>query len=229
MGATRAASENEQSLIIPDLPGHGKSVADPALSYSIETQVDYVTQFLETLGVRQAHIIASSMGGAIALKVAATYPAKIASLVLIGAVGTHARESWLEHHIAETGRNPMISARTKADYMAMIQIGMNKAPFMPGFVVSSLSRAFIGRARINEKIANDIAVDLDQSAHIAGVSCPVQIIWGREDRVSSVANGEELHRLLKSSQLSILDGIGHVPMVEAPKEVAGLCERFLAR
>jgi pimeloyl-ACP methyl ester carboxylesterase len=221
--------ETDRSLIIPDLPGHGKSVADPALSYSIEAQAGYVLQFLEALAVRQVHLIASSMGGAIALRLAATRPGMIASLVLIGAVGVHAKESWLERHIAETGENPMLRVRTEADYLAMVRIGMNKPPFMPGFVVSSLSRAFIKRARINEKIGKDIASDLDQTGSIAGVSCPVQLILGSDDRVSSVENGREFQRLLKASELSIMDGIGHVPMVEAPKEVAGLCERFLSQ
>lgn len=218
-----------QPLIIPDLPGHGKSVVGQALSFGIEAQAGYLMQFLEALGVRRAHIIGSSMGGAIALRLAARHPGMAVSLVLIGAMGVHARPSWLEQHIAETGRNPMISVRSRADYLAMMRIGMNKPPFMPGFVVSSLSRAFIRRAAINEKVARDIGADLDQASILAGVSCHVQLIWGSEDRISSVDNGRELHRLLKASQLSVMEGIGHVPMVEAPREAAVLCRAFLSR
>lgn len=50
-------------LIIPDLPGHGKSVCDPAMSYSIRAQADYLVQLLQALHVRQVHLIGNSMGG----------------------------------------------------------------------------------------------------------------------------------------------------------------------
>lgn len=215
-------------LIIPDLPGHGKSVSDPALSYSVQAQADYLVQLLQALHVRQVHLIGNSMGGAIAMRLAASCPELVVSLVLIGAVGVRDQESWLERYIARTGNNPMISVQTKADYLAMMRIGMEKPPFMPGFVVSSLARSFVARSRINQKISKDIEADLDQTAAVAGISCPVQLIWGREDRVSSLSNGEKLHRILQSSQLTILDGIGHVPMVEAPGETAALCRSFLA-
>lgn len=215
-------------LIIPDLPGHGKSVCDPGLCYSIQAQVDYLRQLLQALHVSQVHLIGNSMGGAIAMRLAAEHPELVASLVLIGAVGIRDKESWLERHIAETGKNPMIAAQTRADYLSMMRIGMNKPPFMPGFVISSLSRTFIARSRINLKVTKDIETDLDQSAAVAGICCPVQLIWGREDRISSVSNAAKLRRLLRSSQLSIMDGIGHVPMVEAPRETAALCRRFLS-
>lgn len=162
------------------------------------------------------------------MRLAAAHPELVVSVVLIGAVGVRDQESWLERHIAETGNNPMIAVQTKADYLAMMHIGMKEPPHMPGFVVSSLSRAFMARSRINLKITNDIASDLDQTAAVAGISCPVQLIWGREDRVSSVSNGEKLHRLLKSSQLAIMDDIGHVPMVEAPEKTAAVCRSFLS-
>lgn len=214
----------DQALVIPDLPGHGKSVCDPTMSFTIEAQASYLMQFFDAINVRKLHIIGNSMGAAIALNLASTHPGLVASLVLIGAAGVRVEDSWLDKHIAVTGHNPMIQVRSKTDYRAMVKIGMSKPPFMPGFVISALSRAFIGRARINERIYKDIIADLDQSAKVVQVSCPVTIIWGREDKVSSVANAHELHRLLKGSQLLILDGIGHVPMVEAPKESAALLD-----
>jgi abhydrolase domain-containing protein 6 len=214
-------------LIIPDLPGHGKSVSDPAMSYSIGAQADYLAELLQALNVQHVHLIGNSMGGAIAIRLAAIRPELVASLILIGAVGIRDQESWLERHIVETGDNPMIRVQTRADYLAMMRIGMNKPPYMPGFVVSSLARAFMARSRINQKITKDIEADLDQTASVGGISCPVQLIWGREDRVSSVSNGQKLHKLWPSSQLTVMDGVGHVPMVEAPEEVAALCRGFL--
>lgn len=216
-------------LLIPDLPGHGNSSFDPAASYSIGAQAQRLVQLLGALNLNRVHLVASSMSGAIAIKLAADFPALVSSLVLIGSMGMRARESWLERHIAQTGRNPMINVRNKADYLDMLRIGMNKPPFMPGFALSSLARSFVSRASINQKITSDIEADLDQGDNVGKVSCPALLIWGREDRIADISAAQRLHEQWEGSKLAILDGIGHVPMVEAPREVASLCRSFLAQ
>lgn len=219
----------ELPLLVPDLPGHGGSASDPAMSYSIAAQAERLAQLFAALNLDRVHLVASSMSGAIAIRLAADHPALVASMVLAGAMGVRAKPSWLERQIAETGRNPMVAIRDKADYLAMLRIGMRKPPFMPGFVVSSLTRAYVARSALNQKIARDIEADLDQGDNVRKVACPVLLVWGHCDRVSDISNAEKLHRELKSSSLTILDGIGHVPMVEAPREFANACRSFLAQ
>ena len=215
--------------LIPDLPGHGMSVASPELAYGIGAQATRVAEFLAAEGVTRVHIFGSSMGGAIALRLAAEQPALVASLVLIGAVGMQADESWLQRHIRDTGNNPMLTVRNKRDYEKMLRIGMAKPPAVPGFIVTALARQYVHRLAINAQIGHDMSVDLDQSAAAASISCPALIVWGRQDKVSHVSNAALLNRTLRDSQLEILDGVGHVPMVEAPQRVADLCRQFLER
>ena len=215
------------ALYIPDLPGHGNSVAGLTLSYTISAQVERLIELLGALKIAHVHIVASSMGAAIALQLAARQPALVTSLVLIGAVGVQAEPSWLQEHIASTGHNPMVEVRSKHDYVAMMRIGMARPPTMPGFVLASLARKYQARLPVNLKIGHDIVTDLDQSALLPQVVCPVLIIWGREDKVSHVSNAELLRNSLRAAQLHILDGLGHVPMVEAPRQVAALCDTFL--
>jgi abhydrolase domain-containing protein 6 len=215
-------------LLIPDLPGHGDSTADLALSYTIEAQVQRLEVMLAALGVRSVHVIGSSMGGAIALRLAAIRPALVASLVLIGPVGLQVRESWLQQHIRDTGKNPMVEVRNRRDYVAMMRIGMSRPPYMPGFVLSALARKYIARLPVNVKIGADIERDLDQGAILSAVACPVLIVWGSEDKVADVGNAEALRDGLAGSRLVILDGIGHVPMVESPQHTAEICDVFLA-
>ena len=215
--------------LIPDLPGHGKSVAKPGMEYGIGVQAVRMAQFLAAQGVERVHVIASSMGGAIALRLAADQPQLVASLMLIGAVGMQADESWLQRSIRDTGRNPMLTVRNKQDYEEMIRIGMAKPLAIAGFIVSALARQYMRRLPINEQIGRDINIDLDQSAAAASIACPALILWGRQDRVSDVSNAALLHRTLRDSEVEILDDVGHVPMVEAPQRVAELCRRFLDR
>lgn len=101
-------------LLIPDLPGHGKSGADLDLCYSIGAQAERLRELLSTLGIGPVHLIGNSMGGTIAARLAATAPHLVASLVLIDAAGFEASPSWLRQHVAQTGANPMIELHDAA-------------------------------------------------------------------------------------------------------------------
>lgn len=216
-------------LLAPDLPGHGDSSFDDTLRYDIGAQADRLRAFLKTLGVERAHLIASSMGGAIALRLAAEAPEQVASLMLIDAAGAESTPSWLRLHLDRTGRNPMLEVTTAADYRAMMKIGMARPPFIPGFLLSALARAFVRRGPVNARIGRDIDGNLDQTEWLARVVAPTLIIWGAEDKVLHVDDAALLHSRMRGSQKIVLDGVGHVPMVEAPRQVASACNAFLAK
>lgn len=115
-------------LVIPDLPGHGKSIADINLDYSINAQAERLKELFSTLGIKRVHLIGNSLGGTIAIHLASTSPNLVASLVLIDAAGFEASPSWLRQHVAHTGINPMIELRDASDYRAMMRIGMETPP-----------------------------------------------------------------------------------------------------
>lgn len=215
-------------LVIPDLPGHGKSIADINLDYSINAQAERFKEFLATLGIKRVHLIGNSMGGTIAIHLASTSPNLVASLVLIDAAGVEASPSWLRQHAAHTGINPMIELRDASDYRAMMRIGMEAPPYIPGIILSALARVFVKRKAINQKIVKDIERDLDQTGSLSKIVAPSLIIWGATDKVEHVDNAELLHQRLTNSRKIVMEGVGHVPMVEAPKQVAAACSSFFA-
>lgn len=215
-------------LVIPDLPGHGKSVADIALCYNIHAQAERLKELLSALGIKRVHLIGNSMGGTIAAHLAAMSPDIVASLVLIGAAGFEASPSWLRQHVAQTGINPMIELSDGSDYQAMMHIGMVAPPYIPGIILSALARAFVKRKAINRKIVEDIEQDLNQTASLSKIFAPTLIIWGDADKVEHVDNPEFLHRRLANSRKIVMNQIGHVPMVEAPKQVADACKSFFS-
>lgn len=214
------------SLVIPDLPGHGKSVSDTKLDYSIRSQVARLKVLLAALGIKRAHLIGNSMGGAIAIQIAAISPDLISSLVLIDTAGVDVSPSWLRKHVDNTGINPMLEVRDASDYRAMMRIGMEAPPYIPGIMVSALAREFVKRNAINRKIAEDIQQDLGQAEHLSEIIAPSLIIWGAMDKVLHVDNAEFLHQGITNSRKIVMEKVGHVPMVEAPKQVALACSEF---
>jgi abhydrolase domain-containing protein 6 len=217
------------TLVIPDLPGHGHSDFDPALDYGIGAQAARVKELLCRLTVGRVHIVANSMGGAVALHLAAAWPALVRSLTLISSAGVVAAPSWLQQQMADSGANPMLEVDNRADFRAMLRIGMANPPYIPGLLLGALARAFIQRRAINQKIYDDILRDLDQSDKLALIAAPTLIIWGAADRVLDVANAALLRQRLANSEQVLLDGVGHVAMVEAPRQVAALCTAFIGR
>ena len=215
-------------LVIPDLPGHGKSVADINLCYSINAQAKRLKEFLSALGIKRVHLIGNSMGGAIATHLAATSPDLVASLVLISAAGFEASPSWLRQHVAQTGVNPMLELSDASGYRGMMRIGMVAPPYLPGIILSALARVFVRRKAINQKIVDDFMPDLNQTEGLSKIVAPALIIWGADDKVEHVDNAEFLHQRLANSRVIVMEGIGHVPMVEDPKRVADACRTFFA-
>lgn len=91
-----------------------------------------------------------------------------------------------------------------------------------------MARVFVKRKAINQKIVKDIEQDMDQTGSLAKIVVPSLIIWGAADKVEHVDNAELLHQRLTNSRKIVMGGIGHVPMVEAPKQVAAACSSFFA-
>lgn len=70
----------------PDWPGYGES-DKPDVPYTTEWYIAFLADFLDTLGVAQVDLCGLSMGGAIALGFALTYPARVRKLVLVNSHG----------------------------------------------------------------------------------------------------------------------------------------------
>jgi len=218
--------DRQCTLVIPDLPGHGHSGADAALDYGIAAQAGRIKELLCRLTVGRVHVVANSMGGAIALHLAATWPDLVRSLTLISSAGVEAAPSWLQQHVARTGRNPMFEIAQAADVRTMLGIGMQAPPYIPGLLLGAMARNFARRKDINQKICADIVRDLDQSAKLDGVRARALIIWGAADKVLHVDGAAVLQQRLANSERVVLDGVGHVAMLEAPRQVAQLCMAF---
>jgi pimeloyl-ACP methyl ester carboxylesterase len=60
------------------------------------------------------------------------------------------------------------------------------------------------------------------------ISCPTLLVWGEEDRVVPVADGERLAELIGQAELRVFAGCGHNPQFELPDVVNPLLAEFLS-
>lgn len=215
-------------VVVLDLPGHGESTRDFSLNYDLETQVENVRQITQALGLGQFHIAGNSMGGAISALYAAKYPSEIKTATLYDPAGIHEVESNLEKHLHK-GENPLIVSDTES-FKKLLTFAMEKPPFIPWPITEVAAEKASQKQKINSKIFNDISAGEAGrfKAELKKIKAPTLIIWGTEDRVINVGNADIFEQLIPNAKKIIMQGIGHAPMIEVPKESASMLAEFAA-
>lgn len=218
---------DDYRIIVPDLPGHGESISDKSLRYTIENQAKWLGEFMETLQIKKAHLIGNSMGGAITVKLTHLYPGKVISLTLLDSAGVRKTESEYAK-LLKKGINPLVVGNPE-EYKKLMNFVMEKKPYIPGPVISVLTERKIARKSIDKKIFQDIMLDITRvETLLLDIQTPTLILWGDKDRVLHVDNAEEFHLKIKGSQKVILEGVGHMPMIEVPQKTGEYYRQFLS-
>lgn len=207
-------------LIAPDLPGHGQSTQNPELNYSIDNQVENLAAILKALEVNQAHLVGNSMGGAIIAMYGAAYPERTLSLSLLNPAGIVEHPAELDQRL-EAGDNPLV-VKDAADYSSLLDFVMEKRPFIPWPITSVIAERAAANQDINQKIFADIREGSAEQFResLKRIDAPTLVLWGDQDRVLSPRNAPVFGQLIGQSRVVILEGVGHVPMVEVPESTA---------
>jgi len=206
-------------VVIPDHIGFGESSHLPDADYRAQAQAERLHALAQALGIGKIHLGGSSMGGQIALAYAARFPGEVASLWLIGTAGIwSAPKSELARLVLEQGRNPLI-ARNEEEFAQTVEFVMSDPPFVPRPILDVMAQERIRNVALANHIFRQIAADsLEQ--RIAGMQVPALIVWGEHDRAVHVGTAQVLHRLMPRSRVIVMPGIGHLPMMERPRQSA---------
>lgn len=214
-------------VILPDHVGFGESSHPQDADYSPPAQAERLHALAAALGLSRVHLGGSSMGGHIAMSYAAAYPGDVASLWLLDPGGVwSAPPSELASSMIAGGRNPLM-ARTPEDFVKVYEFAMSDPPWIPRAMLDAIAQERIRNFGLEEKIFEQIRADRLEE-RIRGPKTPSLIVWGREDRAIHVDTAGVLHGLLPNSEVVILEGIGHLPMLEAPQRSADDYLRFRA-
>lgn len=209
-------------VIAFDLPGHGQSpalVEPPTLARLAQV----TSHVLAGLGVPRAHVLGHSLGGGIALSLCDINPAQVASLSLLApaGLGPDVNMAFITGFVEAHTVADMVAAMGMAVYEPRL-IGRKVAEFLvaaraaPG--ARAALRAIVQACFPNGKQASDLRPFLQNPP------CPVQIIWGHDDRVLPATQAQGLPATLPCH---FLPCTGHLPHIERAGEVNGLIREFL--
>jgi 3-oxoadipate enol-lactonase len=207
----------DRFCVMPDVRGHGAS--DPGGPYGLEHWGADLLAAMDHQGLERAHVVGGSLGGPLAVYLAATQPDRVASITSIG--GALAIEG--------------------ADVSAVLDVlrekgvkGMFREVIPEISVAPGTDQALIDRI-LELANPNDVetvgaiwgaTISTDATPFADGVRCPVLVISGEHDKTCTPEQGEAMAKAL-GTELTLLAGVGHLPMVERPAQLTEVIARHL--
>ncbi len=170
---------------------------------------------LDALGIARAHVCGASMGGMIAMHVAAEHPQRVASLTLVMTTSGSRRlpqPSWRVQR-ALTQRP---AGRGEAAIVGHLErlfgiIGSPAYPPDPALLrerlTASVRRAWHPAGTARQLVA--VIADGDRSARLARISAPTRVIHGQADPLVPVAAAHDLAARIRGAELDVVPGMGH--------------------
>jgi pimeloyl-ACP methyl ester carboxylesterase len=209
---TRFFAHHGRNVLALDLPGHGRSEG-PGLS-SIEALADWVIRVMDALDLPKAALIGHSMGALSALEAAARAPSRVWALALLGVASRMPVHPDLLR-AAEGGDHSAVDLIASWGYGRRAHLGGAQAPgtWMLGGGIRLLER---GPDRV---LGTDLAACnayLGAAEAAKKVTCPVLLIVGEIDRMTSPAGAGDLARNFPDSRTITVANAGHLMMVEQP-------------
>lgn len=195
-----ALTVSDYRAVAPDLPGFGRSPGPPPPFDAVARRL---IELADRLGLTEFFVCGHSLGGAIAVQLAADYADRVRRLVLIDSAG-----------IPDVVGRRVLGRLVRPWSWCPLR-------FYPT-LIGDMMRAGPGslRAATRHLRQHDIRLNLKRTR------APTLVIWGEKDRLTPLEHGRRIADLLPDARFEITPGIRHLPMVSAPEAVARLMVEF---
>ena len=226
----RPALDSAFDVIALDLPGFGDS---PPLEPAKRTTfglADAIEAEMDRQGLSDAHLVGNSMGGWIVLELARRGRARtVTAISPVG--GATRREARLSlpvlqaHRIGAKLAAPVADTLSKSSLVRRLTMSgqmtrpQDVRPEAAAFATRSLAACESWNELVHDIAQNNDLIE-NNASRLAEISAPVLITWGRSDRVLPRSQGPRLQAAIPGSELRVLPGVGHVPMLDQPDLMA---------
>ena len=220
-----AALAQKYHVIVPDQIGFGKS-DKPIINYRITTYVDFLDAFLKELKIERASLVGNSLGGWIAAAYTLAHPEKVERLVLVDSAGLSLPKGLDANELLK------LNPSTRADMKELSgRVFYNKRLFLSdSFIDASMTaRINAGDGYTIRSITESIIRGEDfLDNRLSAIKQPTLVIWGKEDGLLPLSDGERFQKEIAGAQLVVFDQCGHAPMVEKALDFNAALLKFLA-
>jgi pimeloyl-ACP methyl ester carboxylesterase len=219
------ASQNRYRVYALDFWGFGDSAKSATNSFRIESYVEMVHQFMNTLGILKSPVFGHSMGGTVALKFALMHPERTRKVALVGApivgdslnlflklsgYGSIAELVWRYPILRDTVMKILL-AGDSTKVRAMISRDVQRTN-MESFFRS-----------IDDLRKTDLRTELPN------LKIPTLGIYGSHDNIVSPKNADILAKAVTTAEVAMMEKSRHFPMTDEPERFLHVLNEFLVQ
>lgn len=226
---------SDHRLLMPDLVDFGFS-ARPSTRGRLHTvvgQAETMLALVEELGISNLTVVGAGLGGSIAAQMASLEPGVVDRLVLIAPEILGPEPSWqsMLYRLPSVGDAMTFTfmgagARADASYSA----GCGNGGYCPDAETRAARQAAAmvpgTTDALTAMFSTPPASTLPDS--LGTITVPTLIVWGANDTVTPLTQGQDLQNAVVGSSLEVVAGTGHRPHLEDPAATAALISAFLS-
>jgi pimeloyl-ACP methyl ester carboxylesterase len=209
-------------VIVPTMLGHHGGPPVRKRPASIEHVVDDVERLLDELGLAKAHLAGNSLGGWVALELARRGRAlTVCALSPAGAWESDGarRAAVLRRTVRDTLRSrailPLAARSGRVRHWALRHSAVHGERVSPAELLAMADDA------IGCEITEDLFAEKSSLAPLDPPPCPITLAWAGSDRIFPVdVFGARARDLIPGASFVVLNGVGHIPMLDDPRLVA---------
>jgi len=242
-----ARLQRSYRVIAPDLPGWGESSRLRGADYGPVAQAERVRDFLQVVqgsapaggGSASTHsaalrpyrpptvVVGHSMGGQILGLLASSHPDAVNRIVLMDSAGVSFKANDFGRGVL-AGRNPF-EVKSRADFHRFLHIVFADPPFAPWPADAAMVRLRAPQAAFEQSVLDRIGRGPEAlllASRLGQIQAPTLLLWCRGDGVIDVSAAQVFHAGIRDNRVVLLDGCGHMPMMEQPGVVAAALDAF---
>ena len=219
------ASQNRYRVYALDFWGFGDSAKGTLNSFRVDSYVEMVHQFMNTLGILKSPVFGHSMGGTVALKFALSYPERTRRVALVGApivgdsLNLFLKLSGYGSIAGLVWRYPIL----RDTVMKILLAGDSKKV-----------RAMISRdvQRTNMESFFKSIDDLRKTnlqKELSSLKLPTLGIYGARDNIVSPKNADILLKAVPTAEIAMMENSRHFPMTDEPDRFLSVLNAFLVQ
>ena len=210
---------------LPQLPGWREGQPPESLS-SVNDYANLVVDLLDSLELERVTLVGHSIGGWLGLRVAVRHPGRISRMIMTNPLGLDVPAA-VSPDLASLDEEAFATA-------VFAKLGLIATAQSHGFGAEwenvrrgpEFERQWKGRGLVVE-LLKDGNTDSEMMSMLPGVSAETLLIWGRQDGLTPIGQGEALRSVLPNAKMNVIDNCGHLPMAEKPETFNRLIRNFL--
>lgn len=226
-------------VIVPDLPGAGRSGMPIDASFHPDSFADWIAEFIETMGIRGARVVGNSMGGYLCMKAVLRHPGAIGKLINVHSpafpeLRLHALSTVLSIP-GSTGLlrklvnlSPLRWAHMNVHYFDETLKSLEEAREYSDPLTTENGlicfRKFLAETMAPGPMGGFVETLRKRNAPFP---VPLMLLYSRTDPLVRPENGEKLAQLIPGAELAWMENTSHFAHVDTPELVTGHIERFM--